>query len=139
MASMERSSVMGQLRCPRDGTVMERVTLGTMSVDRCDICRGMWLDLGELQKLVARPTAAATLDPPMTLASTREMNKSMLVGAMVCPRDGETLRERADAKQEHVRVDECPSCKGVFLDAGELRDLSEHTIGEKLKRFFSLK
>lgn len=118
---------------------MDRVSLGAMSVDRCDICRGMWLDLGELHKLLARPAAAAKLDPPISSASVRDMSRSIRVGAMVCPRDGAELTQRADAKQTHVQIDECPSCKGLFLDAGELRDLSEHTLGEKLKSFFSLK
>lgn len=42
---------------------------------------------------------------------------------MTCPRCGAELRERV----EHgVRVDECPSCGGLWLDKGEFEALAEH-------------
>ena len=43
------------------------------------------------------------------------------VESMTCPRCGEPLHERV----EHgVRVDECPSCGGLWLDKGELETLA---------------
>lgn len=43
------------MNCPR----CERVTLNELdrdgvTIDRCDACRGIWLDRGELEKLMAR-------------------------------------------------------------------------------------
>jgi Zn-finger nucleic acid-binding protein len=40
---------------------------------------------------------------------------------MKCPRDGSELQEREQSK---VKVDICPACKGIWLDAGELEVLS---------------
>jgi hypothetical protein len=37
-----------------------------------------------------------------------------------CPRDGSELVE---TESEHVKIDSCPKCKGVWLDAGELEQL----------------
>lgn len=37
-----------------------------------------------------------------------------------CPRDGTELVE---TESENVKVDTCPKCKGVWLDAGELEQL----------------
>ena len=34
-----------------------------------------------------------------------------------CPRDGSELDER---EFQHLKVDVCPTCRGVWLDAGEL-------------------
>ena len=46
--------------------------------------------------------------------------------AMVCPRCGAELAERV----EHgVRVDECPSCGGIWLDKGEFEVLAQHEAG----------
>ncbi|MEO7822850.1 MAG: zf-TFIIB domain-containing protein [Gemmatimonadaceae bacterium] len=39
---------------------------------------------------------------------------------LACPRDGTTLVE---TESEHVKIDSCPKCKGVWLDAGELEQL----------------
>jgi hypothetical protein len=38
-----------------------------------------------------------------------------------CPRCGADLKER---HAEHVRIDECPECGGIWLDKGELDQLA---------------
>jgi uncharacterized protein len=44
-------------------------------------------------------------------------------GTMTCPRCGAELSERV----EHgVRVDQCPSCGGLWLDKGEFEALARH-------------
>lgn len=40
--------------------------------------------------------------------------------ALRCPRDGSELDEN---ESDNVKVDTCPKCKGVWLDAGELEQL----------------
>lgn len=37
-----------------------------------------------------------------------------------CPRDGADLKEQ---HAEHVKIDECPECGGIWLDKGELDQL----------------
>ncbi len=39
---------------------------------------------------------------------------------LMCPRDGTQLVE---TESENVKIDTCPKCKGVWLDAGELEQL----------------
>ncbi len=39
---------------------------------------------------------------------------------VACPRDGTQLVE---TESENVKIDTCPKCKGVWLDAGELEQL----------------
>jgi len=46
------------MKCPRCETiVLEEIDRDGITVDRCASCRGMWLDRGELEKLLARATA----------------------------------------------------------------------------------
>ena len=40
---------------------------------------------------------------------------------MKCPKDGGDLKERVF---HNVKIDECPTCKGVWLDPGELEILA---------------
>ncbi len=42
-------------------------------------------------------------------------------GSMTCPRCGAPLGER---EERGVRIDECPSCGGLWLDKGELETLA---------------
>jgi Zn-finger nucleic acid-binding protein len=39
--------------CPRDGTALLQRTQQGIEIDHCPTCRGVWLDRGELDKLVA--------------------------------------------------------------------------------------
>jgi len=41
------------MRCPRCGTVLVERTRVGVAVDVCDRCRGVWLDRGELEKILA--------------------------------------------------------------------------------------
>jgi Zn-finger nucleic acid-binding protein len=43
------------MNCPRcHDSVLFEIDRDTITIDRCDRCRGIWLDRGELEKLLAR-------------------------------------------------------------------------------------
>jgi Zn-finger nucleic acid-binding protein len=46
------------MQCPRcQNQVLDEIDRSGVTVDRCTSCRGIWLDRGELEKLIARATA----------------------------------------------------------------------------------
>ena len=45
---------MSELLCPTDGTALRRIERSGVHVDACPSCRGVWLDRGELDKIVER-------------------------------------------------------------------------------------
>jgi Zn-finger nucleic acid-binding protein len=45
---------MSELLCPTDGSVLRRIERSGVHVDACTTCRGVWLDRGELDKIVER-------------------------------------------------------------------------------------
>jgi Zn-finger nucleic acid-binding protein len=46
------------MQCPRcQNVVLDELDRSGVTVDRCGNCRGIWLDRGELEKLIARATA----------------------------------------------------------------------------------
>jgi TFIIB-like protein len=54
-------------------------------------------------------------------------------GSMKCPRCGSAMKEVAI---EHVKIDRCTGCGGVFLDKGELEVLAHAKSGGLFKRMF---
>jgi uncharacterized protein len=58
------------MRCPRcENVVLDEMDRNGVTVDRCASCRGIWLDRGELEKLLARATAELDASPPLRAAS----------------------------------------------------------------------
>ena len=52
---------------------------------------------------------------------------------MRCPKDGTPL---ASLEQHGVTVEQCPTCHGLWLDAGELQQLAGRERDSWLGRFF---
>jgi len=120
-----------RLRCPKDGTLMQKELVGGdagVSIDRCGHCGALWLDKGELEKLVAMKAAKrADIGPFKNERYVKPL------GALTCPRDTSILTEVADGEQKHVLIMLCSECGGKLLDAGELIDLQEFTFAERLR------
>lgn len=119
------------LVCPKCRGVMERVREQTIEVDRCVRCGGLWLDALEKERLLDLEGAARRVDHGRTPAADRH-NQTTRIG---CPRDHSAMIHMVDLEQPHVGFESCTVCGGAFLDAGELRDLDELTLRERLARF----
>ena len=66
------------MQCPSDGTVLVMSERSGIEIDYCPTCRGVWLDRGELDKIVDRaarefapPAQAAPVAPAAPAAPTR--------------------------------------------------------------------
>ncbi len=62
------------MKCPRcDDATLTELDRDGVTVDRCPQCRGIWLDRGELEKLLGRARAAEpTPDPRAALPRARD-------------------------------------------------------------------
>jgi uncharacterized protein len=60
----------GPMACPVDGTTLTMSERSGIEIDYCPTCRGVWLDRGELDKIIERsdagpaPTAQPRMAPP---------------------------------------------------------------------------
>jgi uncharacterized protein len=59
----------GPMTCPVDGTTLVMSERQNIEIDYCPTCRGVWLDRGELDKIIERssadaPAPAAPQAPP---------------------------------------------------------------------------
>ena len=58
------------LMCPNDNAAMQTLERNGVQFDMCPTCRGVWLDRGELEKLMAAATedGRASASPPQQAA-----------------------------------------------------------------------
>jgi len=60
------------LRCPIDGAPMRELDIGGVHIDRCESCRGLWFDAGELTTMLGITgfAPAKEIDPDKWRAAT---------------------------------------------------------------------
>ena len=54
----------GPMACPTDGTTLVMSERQGIEIDYCPTCRGVWLDRGELDKIIERSGASEAAPPP---------------------------------------------------------------------------
>jgi Zn-finger nucleic acid-binding protein len=52
------------MQCPTDGTVLVMSERSGIEIDYCPTCRGIWLDRGELDKILERAEASVAQAAP---------------------------------------------------------------------------
>ncbi len=60
----------GPMACPNDGATLVMSERSGIEIDYCPTCRGVWLDRGELDKIIER-NAAEGAPPPQAAAPTQ--------------------------------------------------------------------
>ncbi len=100
---------------------MKTETIGGVEIERCPVCKGMYFDKGELERMLEQE--AGTGDTFAFSATSDAMDK-VAAYCPHCEKDMGSSMGPAD-----VRVDRCDSCGAVFLDQGELATLQLHAGG----------
>lgn len=97
-------------RCPSCRGRMQRFFAMGVELDRCRACRGVWLDAGELSDVLMRE-----LTPRLAAGRSERLCAS-------CERPLRAARLPGD-----IPVETCERCQGLYLDEGELEQLSYGT------------
>jgi Zn-finger nucleic acid-binding protein len=118
----------GAMRCPKCRADMEQVSYAGVEIDRCKYCKGIWFDAGESEALKDKDAVAA-----IDIGDARTGKRSNKIDNYPCPRCGGGMLRVVDPQQKHIWYEECTSCRGSFFDAGEFRDLTQHTISDFFK------
>ena len=66
------------MQCPHDQTVLQMTERQGIEIDYCPTCRGVWLDRGELDKIIER--ASAPLPPPAPRSEPRPDPRTEVAG-----------------------------------------------------------
>ncbi len=106
------------MKCPACYERLKEVQVGSLKVDACPACGGIWFDAFELQRAdeqeesAGEPLLQLNCDPGVLVDLKRKRE---------CPRcEGVKLHRHYFSARRQVQVDECPNCGGYWLDAGEL-------------------
>lgn len=64
------------MQCPVDNTQLQMMDRQGVEIDYCPKCRGVWLDRGELDKLIERAAPPVALSEPARAEPRREEYRS---------------------------------------------------------------
>ena len=119
------------MTCPKCQSV-ELVTFEDVTVDRCLSCQGVWFDANE-QKLLKDKKGSDAID-----IGDPEVGKKMdKITNYPCPRCKGQMIRMVDVGQHHIDYEACTGCFGIFLDAGEFKNLKDSTVSDYLMRLVS--
>ncbi len=103
--------------CPRDGTELTVRRHLEIPYWACGRCGGLWFARDDLTRLELRSPKGST--PPAVAATEAPRAPDDGAARCVCPgRPYMALVERLG-----VTIDVCPSCRGVWLDPGEIEKI----------------
>jgi Zn-finger nucleic acid-binding protein len=101
-----------------------------IEVDRCTGCGGLWLDALDERQLLSRKGSESLDTGDASVGASRDAQ-----GKVDCPRCRTRMVRMVDREQPHIWFERCSVCGGTFLDAGELRDLAEHSVADAFRHW----
>lgn len=104
--------------CPDCRIPLYEIGMEGELVDRCPGCRGIFFDHGELESLIRifQCFRSVTLREP----EVESVPQSEIDRLVECPADGTPMNP---VDVGGLVYDTCPTCQGVWLDAGEMAAL----------------
>ncbi|MBD3648682.1 MAG: zf-TFIIB domain-containing protein [Pseudomonadales bacterium] len=120
------------MKCPKCLSAMESFADGSISINRCQECYGLFFD-------------RLTMDD---FENIREAEQFDIGDELVGARFNEILDTscpRCSVKMDHVlqhdpfeiRFESCPRCRGAYFDAGEFRDYLQDEIFDEFREIVS--
>lgn len=120
------------MRCPKCDSKMQEVSFAGIYLNRCVSCKGLWFDMLEHEHLAAIEGSEA-----IDIGSDELGERFREVDDIDCPACSSPMIKMVDARQPHIWYESCPSCFGVFFDAGEFRDYKEKTVFDFFRGLFA--
>ncbi len=116
------------MNCPKCDSAFEKIFVETIELDRCTNCKGIWFDSGELKEILKIKNSEK-----VDIGDQKVGKRNDNIKNVRCPKCNQIMAPMVDLKQSHIWYEYCGSCGGVYLDAGELKDLKEINIFDKIK------
>jgi membrane associated rhomboid family serine protease len=117
------------MKCPSCATRLREVKSRMVLIDVCPKCAGVWFDSGEFVDFVRSLTEDEEILPMIPrLFQPRQVHALTDVEEpeKICPRCDLPMRTFNYASDSNVFLDKCPSCNGLWADAGEVRQVARH-------------
>jgi uncharacterized protein len=111
---------MEDLMCARCSGELEELHVGGVTIERCESCRGLFFDSGELSRVLTEG------DPGTNPAEAAEADGHGQ--PPTCPRCQIEMDRLPTGGSGRFAYDVCSACNGMWLDAGELAHLEKASI-----------
>lgn len=119
------------MECPKCQSEIESIRHRGIRLGRCTRCRGLWLDIADLEKLrEMKDSESIDIGDP---EQGRKWNQLVHIN---CPLCKTRLTPMIDRLQPRLWYEVCPTCYGVFFDAGEFRNGKESTVLDRFRDLF---
>ena len=105
------------MQCPKCDGTLEKVYVGSIEVDQCTACAGIWFDIGELNKVLK----ASDIDSLRRRARPEVAHDAVKNHCPRCHGEGNMIQVK-DVEHD-IHIDTCAVCYGQWLDGGELEVL----------------
>ena len=128
-----------ELKCPACQKVMKKIFIPKegINVDVCvDGCGGMFFDNRELKDF---DEANENIDEILNAIKGKTFTPVDTNNKRVCPACGANMVKNFSSAKHQFTIDECYSCGGKFLDAGELVSMRAEYDTESARREAVLK
>ncbi len=104
---------------------MDVIELGGIELDYCrNGCRGLWFDNFELRQVMSLDEQENRLMD--SILEQERVDDTDRAEPISCPRcDNCKLRRHKFSGVSDVFIDQCYTCNGIWLDAGELRAIND--------------
>ena len=100
------------MQCPVDGTMLVMTDRSGVEIDYCPKCRGVWLDRGELDKIIDKAAPAAPAAPVLPAEPRRAEQPRYDAPS----RNNEEPRREDDDDYQHGRKKKRGSILGELFD-----------------------
>lgn len=118
------------LSCPKCEGSMRPRSVDGINIHRCEGCGGVWVQHVDLEFMADTREWADQADTGDANVGRTQNTKQ----SVACPScRGARMIHMVDYEQPHVGFEHCQVCGGVYLDAGELRDLAEIKMSERFR------
>ena len=122
------------MQCAKCSGTLQSLHVNDIVIDRCDQCEGIWFDRQELTQIL-RADQAHALEERAHSGSFSASRADSRPGR--CPRCSVALERVASLLVSDIGYDSCPDCLGVWLDKGELGELSSDPDAAAVVSFFT--
>ena len=114
------------MKCPRDGSPINRKYVKGVVINGCAVCGGAWFDKGEIESLVKQEAkesdwAVFDADVKSTVTPWKHVSK--------CPRCNGT--EIKATHKEGLVLYGCSGCNGIWLDKGMFDLIKAKRLGQE--------
>jgi uncharacterized protein len=106
------------MKCPDCNSLLKPLDCKGVVIQECIGCSGKWFERDELQKVEAKEDDTVRwIDFEPFGKDTEKL--SVVSQETTCPKCSKKMQSLKYMKS-NVVIDKCPTCKGVWLEAGEL-------------------